>query len=280
MKLFVTGASSFVGAHFCSEAARQGHDVRGLWRTTPLSLPGVTSVKGDVCQADPGDADVVVHLAAKVMSDDARAQNRAMLDAVLGWKRPVVYASSTVVHWPTKVAYAECRREEEARVASSGLPYLIVRPCAPYGPRLKAHTPTHKESFHTLVDWVRRLPAIPVIGSGRYRRQPVHVEDFAGAILGLLDRGVWRASFDAGGPDALTMREVIAVLGAHAGRLVTPVLPIPATGAWLASFAMPNMRPELVRTFAMDDAVDAGPLEAASGFRPRTFEFGSLSLFG
>ena len=269
--LFVTGASSFVGAHFCRLAALRGYRVRGLWRNTPLALAGVEAVQGDVASIDDPQADVIVHLAAKVMADDAPDQNRAMLDRVLAWKRPVVYASSTVVHWPTDVAYARSRREDEARLAASGVEHVIVRPCAPYGPRLVGHQPAHKESFHTLVDWVRRLPAIPVIGNGRYRRQPVHVDDFNDAILGLIDRrsaDTWGQAYDAGGPDALTMREVITVLGGHARRPWTPLLRIPTGAAWLAAHGLPSMRPELIRTFAMDDAVDPGPLRRASGVVP------------
>lgn len=277
---FVTGASSFVGAHFCKLAVHHGHRVTGLWRRTQLTMPGVESVQGEVSSISDPQADVVVHLAAKVMADDARAQNRAMLDHVLGWKRPLVYASSTMVHWPLKVGYAESRREDEARVVASGLPYVIVRPCAPYGPKLPTHQPAHKESFHTLVDWVRRLPAVPVVGNARYRRQPVHVDDFSGAILGLVARAAWGRAFDAGGPDPLTMRELITILGFHAGRPWTPLLRIPANAAWLAAHLVPSMRPELVRTFAMDDTVDPAPLQAASGVTPRTFEVGSLDLFG
>ncbi len=280
--LFVTGASGFVGAHFCRLAAGLGFRVRGLWRNTPLSLAGVEAVQGDVTTIDDPGADVVIHLAAKVMADDARAQNRRMLDRVLAWGRPIVYASSTMVHWPLDVEYAASRREDEARVVNSGLDYLIVRPCAPYGPRIPGHTPAHTESFHTLADWVRRLPAIPVVGNARYRRQPVHVDDFNGAILALLgqDRSsdTWRRAYDAGGPDPLTMRELITILGGNSGRLWTPLLRLPARGAWLAAHAMPGMRPELVRTFAMDDAVDPLPLQVASGVVPRTFEVGSLDL--
>lgn len=276
--LFVTGASSFVGAHLCALAVRQGFRVRGLWRRTPLDLPGVEAVRGDVADVDDPRADIVVHVAAKVMADDAAAQNGAMLDRVLGWRRPVVYASSTMVHWPVDTGYARSRREDEARLAASGLDYLILRPCAPYGPKLVGHQPAHVESFHTLADWVRRLPAVPVVGNGRYRRQPVHVDDFNGALLALIERGVWRAAFDGGGPDPLSMRALIRVLGAHAGRRFTPIVRVPRSAAWLAAHAMPNMRPELVRTFAMDDTVDPAPLVAASGLRPRPFEVGSLDL--
>lgn len=271
MRLFVTGASSFVGAWFCRTAAAAGHEVTGLWRRTPLALPGVEAVRGDVVEVGPpAGTDVVVHLAAKVMADDARAQNRRMLDAVLGWRRPVVYASSTVVHWPVCLPYADSRIEDEARVTGSGLPWLVVRPCAPYGPRLRGHTPAHRESFHQLAGWVRRWPVIPVVGDGRYRRQPVHVEDFARATLGLLERGAWGRAYDAGGPEPLTLREIIGALAESAGRRVR-VVGVPLPLAARAAAWIPGMRPEFVATFATDDVVDPRPLVAASGVSPRPF---------
>lgn len=276
MKLFVTGASSFVGAWFCRTAAAAGHEVTGLWRRTPLALPRVRAMEGDVAAVEPPPGtDVVVHLAARVMADDARAQNRRMLDAVLGWRLPVVYASSTVVHWPVCLPYADSRIEDEARVMGSGLPWLVVRPCAPYGPRLRDHTPAHRESFHQLAGWVRRWPVIPLVGDGRYRRQPVHVEDFARAILGLVDRGVWGRALDAGGPEPLTLREIIHALAGSAGRRVR-ILPVPVPLAVRVAARMPGMRPEFVATFATDDVVDPRPLRDASGVSPRPFAAADL----
>ncbi len=270
MKLFVTGASSFVGSHFCTLAAAQGHTVVGLYRNTTLRLRGVTGVQAEVQHARPSnDTDVIVHLATKVMADDALVQNRSMLDAVVGWGKPVVYASSTVVHWERKNAYARSRVEDEARVEASGLPWLIVRPCAPYGPRHAEHQPHHKESFHTLARMCRWLPRVPVLGDGRYRRQPVHVDDFNGAILSLVVGTKWGAAYDAGGPEPMTLREIITRLG---GRGVLP-LPLP-----LLKLAGPlaGLHPDVLTTFDTDDVVDPAPLARASGITPRAFDPAAL----
>lgn len=270
MKLFVTGASSFVGSHFCTLAAAQGHAVVGLYRNTGLRLRGVTCVRAEVQVARPSDdTDVIVHLATKVMASDALAQNRAMLDAVLRWGKPVVYASSTVVHWERKNAYAQSRVEDEARVQASGLPWLIVRPCAPYGPPHPEHRPHHKESFHTLARMCRRLPRVPVLGDGRYRRQPVHVDDFNGAILSLLAKGIWNAAYDAGGPEPLTLRDVIRQLGGRG------VLPIPRPLLKIAG-PLAGLTADVLETFDTDDVVDPGPLAGASGVLPRTFDPAAL----
>ncbi len=271
MRLFVTGASSFVGAHFSSLASRQGFVVHGLHRRTPLALRGVVSVRGDVAETRPSaGTEVVIHLATKVMASDAREQNRRMLDAVLSWGLPVVYASSTVVHWRRQNAYSASRIEDEHRVRESGLPYLILRPCAPYGPRHPEHQPAHKESFHTLARMCRSLPAVPVMGDGNYRRQPVHVDDFNGAILRLLRTGVWGQEFDAGGPEAMTLRAIISALG---GRRV---LAIPRPILRVAG-PLGGLSRDVLSTFDTDDVVDPRPLAAASGLEPRAFDPGVLA---
>lgn len=271
MRLFVTGASSFVGAHFCSLASREGMIVHGLWRRTSLNIRGVVAVHGDAASTRPSPGtEVVVHLATKVMAADARDQNRRMLDAVLSWGLPVVYASSTVVHWERRNAYALSRIEDEDRVRSSGLPYLIVRPCAPYGPRHPEHRPAHKESFHTLARMCHGWPAVPVLGDGNYRRQPVHVDDFNGAILRLIRAGAWNAAYDAGGPLPMTLREIIRALG---GRRVLP-LPRPLLRV-IGPLA--GMSSDVISTFDTDDVVDPRPLARASGLQPRAFDPGALA---
>jgi nucleoside-diphosphate-sugar epimerase len=269
MQLFVTGASSFVGAHFCALAASRGHKVYGLWRNTALRLQGVTSIRGEMrFSVPPAGTDAVIHLATKVFGPDPRAENRAMMDAVVGWGLPVVYCSSTVVHWARKNAYAEARVEDEERAMKLAR-WLIVRPCAPYGPRPRGHTPQHKESFHTLARMCRRLPIVPVMGSGSYRRQPVHVDDFNGAILQLMEKGSWNAAYDAGGPEPLTLRAIIRALGGRA------VLPIPRPVVRVLG-PLAGMPADVVETFDTDDVVDPGPLARASGLPPRPFDAAAL----
>ncbi len=268
MRIFVTGASSFVGSWFCTIAARAGHTVLGLWNTTPLLIDGITPLTNDMTSLEPVKVDVVVHLACKVMGADAAAKNRAMMDALLSWRIPTVYASSTVVHWSTATAYGRSRQEDEARLKASGVPHVIVRPCAPYGPRHPTHRPRHVESFHRLALAARRSMLVPVVGSAEVCRQPVHVEDFANAILGLLDRGVWGGAFDAGGPSPMTMREIVQAIAGDTRTL----LPVPVGVAARVGSVLGGFDPELLRAFAHDDVVDPQPLADASGVVPRAFD--------
>ena len=71
MRILVTGASSFVGAHFALEASRE-HEVIALYHSTPLSLPRIRSVRIDLTlprsrsQLRSLKVDVVVHLASLI----------------------------------------------------------------------------------------------------------------------------------------------------------------------------------------------------------------------
>lgn len=291
MRLLVTGGSSFVGAHFCRLAARQ-HEVFAVHYATPLSLPGITCLRADlrrprdVTRLRQVEADAVVHIACKIQEpggkgvDPAQAAvqtNRSMMDAVLELGRPTVYASSTVVHWSRSTPYAESRREDEQRLADSGLPWAVVRPSAPYGPRLATHRPRHRESFHTLADLVRRSPVVPVIGDGRYRRQPLHVDDLSGAILALLDSGLPRRAFDAGGPQPLAFDEMVQTIARAAGTNPR-LLHLPKALFVAAAKYHPDFDPNLIAAVDEDELADPGELIAATGRVPREFAAGARDL--
>ena len=282
MRLLVTGGSSFVGAHFCVRAARD-HDVFALHHSTPLSLNGITPVRADLRidrwarRVAALDFDAVVHLATKVKGADAQQVNRAMMDAVLSWGKPTVYASSTVVHWEQSTPYGESRKEDERRLAESGLPWATVRPSAPYGRKLLNHQPKHRESFHTLAEWVRRSPFVPVIGTGEYRRQPIHVDDFSDAILGLLRSELPGRAFDAGGGDALTFNEIIDIL---AGSMNTSVTKIHLPQGLFVQMARLHSEfdPDLIRAVDEDEVADSRELTEVTGVRCRSFSEGVRCL--
>ncbi|MCK6520146.1 NAD(P)-dependent oxidoreductase [Myxococcota bacterium] len=293
MRLVVTGASSFVGAWFCQTAARRGHEVIGLALETPLRLSGVTTLRLDLGGAEAASQlaaqrpDVVVHLACKVMGSGpaggpesaATRLNRRMMDAVLAVGAPILYGSSTCVHWPKDTAYAQGRREDEARLAASGLPWAALRPSAPYGPALPGHQPRHPESFHTLARWVRR-GVVPVPGDGRALRQPIHVEDLALAGLALIEGGLPGEALDAGGPEALPFNSIIDRLAAAMGRGPARKVHLPLGLLVRVARRLPGFEPALLAAASCDDPADPTALIQRSGVTPRRFEDGARSLVG
>ena len=68
-------------------------------------------------------------------------------------------------------AYHRTKWDAEEVVRASGLDYTIFRPSIIYGPG--------GEFINMLMRQVRLMPLVPVIGNGRYRMQPISVEDVA-----------------------------------------------------------------------------------------------------
>jgi NADH dehydrogenase len=65
------------------------------------------------------------------------------------------------------------------------------------------------------------LPAVPVMGQGTARTQPIWADDVADCVLGALENGPGR--YELAGPDALSHREVVRLALRHRRRRLVPV---------------------------------------------------------
>jgi len=292
MKVLVTGASSFVGDHFCRMASRK-HHVIGQFFSTPILLPHIQKLRLDLTHSLAGkklaeeNADIVVHIACKIkgsplegetVATAAFRENQKMMTQVLSVGKPIVYASSTVVHWSVDVPYVRSRRADEERLMESGLDYVILRPSAPYGPKLSVHCPKHKESFHTLVDTLRRFPVVPMVGNGQYRRQPVHVDDLSQVILDCIDRErLPNRAFDVGGEKAYPFSEIISLLNNEL-KLNRRIVSLPKKWMVLVAKWIPNLEPSLIDSIDQDEVANIDELLAYLGWSPRDFSKGMKDL--
>lgn len=264
--VLVTGASSFLGAHVCEYLAN-AHRVIGVWNSTPIHLTGVEPLKIDlVHESIPAHilrkVDVVVHLAGKIQSvgrHSAFQVNRRMMCRVIEMAKPVIYGSSTAVHWEQTVSYVQSRREDEQELIESGLPYAILRPCAPYGPRLQTHTPKHQESFQTLINTIRSAPVVPIIGDGQYLRQPLHVHDFAALSQHFIESGFQSEVWDVAGSTVHSFNNVIEILQRAVGSNKRCVHIPKRMATWAARF-VPNLEPSLISVIDNSESFDVTEL--------------------
>lgn len=216
--IFVTGGSGFVGRPLLEALQRMGRPVTALARSgnPPPVQAGITIVTGDVLAPDTyrealRSCDVVIHLAAVTGRASAAEHMRVnvrgtqdLLDACRAVGVPnILFVSSIATTFPDIAGYpyAEAKRRAEEAVVSSGLRYLILRPTiilGPGAPVLKA------------LEKLALLPAVVVPGNGRVRVQPIHVDDIVWHITETvrLDRFTNSVS-EAGGPDVLTMEELL-----------------------------------------------------------------------
>lgn len=92
VRVFITGATGYIGSAVCAAVKKRGHDVVGLARSTAsvekLRVAGVHPVRGslrdlDVLREMTHDADAVIHCAFEASAEGAQLEAPA-LDAMLG----------------------------------------------------------------------------------------------------------------------------------------------------------------------------------------------------
>lgn len=218
MKIFVTGATGFVGAHTARALLDAGHDLRLLARD-PAALKAYFARFGhridDIVAGDMRDAplmerailgcDAVFHAAALVSVDPKRAaeiyrNNIAGIDAVLGTAcrlgiGRIVYVSSLSVLFQKGVmrideatplgtpsnAYARSKRdcdEHVRRLQAEGLPIQMTYPAGIFGP----DDPKLSEANHGVTAFVK---VVPRTSTGL---QAIDVRDLALAHRHLLEQ--------------------------------------------------------------------------------------------
>ncbi len=146
----------------------------------------------------------------------------------------------------------------------------FVRPALVYGPG--------DHFFTRFAELARSAPAIPLIGGGRTRFQPMHVDDVAEAIACMLEHpGTTGRAFKLGASEIFSFRELIEQLCQAIGRrpwLVSIPFPLAEAGAYLTQW-LPQapLTVDQVRLLKTDKVIrhpQSGP--AALGIRPRVLE--------
>lgn len=295
----VAGGSGFVGGGIAAELHARGHRVTILSRRGDAArgpLPDSVEVRDADVTRDDGLAEALAGAEALVialafsnspMEAPRRGQTFMEVDAA-GTERLVAAARTAGVgrlvylsgagaapdaprHW----FRAKWRAEEAVR--ASGLTWTIIRPTWIYGPR--------DASLNRFIGFARQFQVVPMTNFGGQGLAPVFIDDIGrlGADS-ITDPAAIGQVFEVGGPEVLTMREVIARALRTAG-LRRPIIPGPAALIRLGALPLtllpsPPLTPDAVDFINQPATVDLGPLLARMPRRLTPLEEGLSSYLG
>jgi NADH dehydrogenase len=208
---------------------------------------------------------------------DAEGTVRLVAAARSAGVRRLVYISGAGAAPDAERHWFRAKWRAEEAVRSSGIAWTIVRPTWIYGPRDVA--------LNRFVDFARRLPFVPLTNGGGQALAPVFLDDVAGLVADALqaDDAV-QAVFEIGGPETMTMRDVIRRTLAVVG-LRRPILPAPPPllklAAWpLSWLPSPPLTPSAIDFINQPATVDSAPLLARMPRRLTPLEEGLATYLG
>ncbi len=298
--ILVAGGTGFVGAAVTRELARRGHGVAVMSRNPASAanrFPGmdVTFRKGDVtipgslaaalegveavvgCQQFPNSPIENPGKEFTFEIVDARGTENLVAAAREAGVGRFVYLSGAGAA-PEGRHWFRAKWRAETAVRNSGITYTILRPSWVYGPEDNA--------LNRFVRMARFLPFVPQIGAiDRQRMQPVFVEDVAVVVADCLgsDAAANRV-FELGGPEVLSMKEVVSTALEVSGRK-RPILAAPAGFmkllAGVLQFAPGRpLTPDAVDFITADAVADPVELQQAIGFKPTPLREGLETYLG
>ncbi|MEP9354411.1 complex I NDUFA9 subunit family protein [Xanthobacter sp. KR7-65] len=221
----VFGGSGFVGRHVVRALAMRGYRVRVAVRRPelagflqPLGFVGQIQVSqanvrfpDSVARAVDG-AEAVVNLVG-VLAETGRQSfdavhvygARAVSAAAAARGTPLVHVSAIGADADSPSGYGRSKAEGEEAVRAAVPDAVIFRPSVMFGPE--------DTFFNRFAAMARLSPALPLIGGGATRFQPVFVGDVAAAVLKAVDgKAKAGATYELGGPEVRTFRELMELM--------------------------------------------------------------------
>jgi nucleoside-diphosphate-sugar epimerase len=244
MRVFLTGATGFIGSYLVPELICSGHQVIGLSRSDAgadaLARAGAKVFRGDVndlnrLSAAAETADGVIHTAfnhdftnLKQHSEEDRKVIEALGTILLGSSRPLVVASGTGLVDRAKISGTAT--ETDAALASIEFPRgateeaadaLVERGGRVIVMRLsQVHDAHHHGRIALHIKLARQKGWVAYLGEGKNRLAAVHVTDAVQLFRLALEQGQTGARNHAVAEEGIAMHDIAKTVGS---RLNVPV---------------------------------------------------------
>ncbi len=269
MKIAVFGATGVIGRALVPALAAD-HDVVAVSRHPPRDhVDGLTWAAADVI--DPfavsralDDVEVVYYLVHSLGSSDFEARDRRAADimarmAETAGVRQIVYLGGLGDDDPNLSPHLRSRAETGMRLAAGSVPVTTLRAAMVVG--------KDSAAFETILALVDRLPGMICPRWVTTKTQPIAIVDIVRYLAGVCGlEAATGGTFDAGGPEVMTYREMIERIarlrGKHPLIVEVPVLSPRLSSYWLhlvtpvqASVARPLIEGMRNETVARNDQI-------------------------
>lgn len=225
-RVTIIGAPGFIGRYVVKRLALRGAAIAAVSRHATAA--GYLRTMGDVGQIATIDAnladetlvaaaiagsDAVVNAVGTLVESGTQNFDRlhhsaparlAALARDAGVKH-FVHLSALGADAASPSAYGRSKAAGESAVRQAFPNAVILRPSIVFGPE--------DNFFNRFAAMAQILPALPLIGGGSTRFQPVYVGDVADAVVAALERpGTAGGTYELGGPQIYTFKELMELI--------------------------------------------------------------------
>lgn len=259
MRIFVTGASGYVGSAAVKDMLAAGHEVVGLVRSdegeAKVRTLGAEPLRGDIADLDglrqaAKQADAVAHLAfnhdftrfAENGREDAAAI-AAMGEVLAGTEKPLVTTSGLGLILDGELLTEDVQRGDEPgaprlseaatlKLLDQGVKAMVVRLPQVNGPHNHGFVPI-------LIQNAREKGYVAYIGDGTNRWPAGYRESVAQVYRLAIEKGRAGRTYHAVGEEGVTMRDLMTAIAEGAGLPLRSIAAEEATAyyGWFAMFA-------------------------------------------
>jgi nucleoside-diphosphate-sugar epimerase len=266
MRVFVTGATGFIGSRVVKELIAAGHQVIGVYRSEDkapaLTAAGAEAYRGSIDDPDSlkdgaARSDGAIHLAFNhdfsKFATNCETDRRviAALGSVLaGSDRPLIVTSGTAI---AKVAPGQMSTEEAPPVSSSEFPRAAseeaARGVTASGVNVsvvrlpQVHDPERQGLVTPLIAIAREKRVFAYVGDGRNRWPAAHFLDVARLYRLAIEKAQPNAIYNAVAEEGVPMRDIAEAIGRRLKLPAKSIAPeeAQATFGWLAHLAARDM---------------------------------------
>lgn len=278
----VFGASGFIGRYVVRRLAKAGYRVRAATRRPHLANElrpmgvvgqiqlvqanlkdrasveravngshGVINLVGILAEAGKQSFDALQHKGAGLVAECAKAAG----------VEKMVHISAIGADENSSSQYARTKALGEQAVLKAVPGAVILRPSIVFGPE--------DEFFNKFADMARFAPALPLIGGGKTKFQPVYCDDVAECAVKALETPEAKGKiYELGGPGVYTFKQILEFIMATTGRkrVLVPIPFFAATGMGVMGeitgklpFVQPFLTRDQVKLLQRDNVVaDSG----------------------